>query len=159
MFVFDTNVLVHAANRDSELHDVCRARLVEAEQFAAPAFLTWSVCYEFLRLASHPHVLSAPWSAREAWAFLRHLLESRGFQMLVAGPRHGAVLAETLAELPDLRGSVMHDVHIAVLMREHGLSRICTRDRGFRRFPFLTVVDPVRPAFFWPRPARSGSRR
>ena len=28
-------------------------------------------------------------------------------------------------------------------MREHGISRICTRDTDFRRFPFLTVVDPL----------------
>ena len=37
----------------------------------------------------------------------------------------------------------MHDLHTAVLMRAHGISRICTRDTGFRRFPFLTVVDPL----------------
>jgi uncharacterized protein len=29
-------------------------------------------------------------------------------------------------------------------MREHGISRIVTRDRDFHRFPFLTVVDPQR---------------
>ena len=34
--------------------------------------------------------------------------------------------------------------HAAVLMREHGVSRICTRDSDFRSFPFLTVVDPLR---------------
>ena len=30
----------------------------------------------------------------------------------------------------------MHDLHTAVLMREHAVSRICTRDTGVhRRFP------------------------
>lgn len=53
------------------------------------------------------------------------------------------MLAQTLPELPGLPGNAMHDVHIAVLMREHGVSRICTRDAGFHRFPFLTVVDPL----------------
>ena len=62
--------------------------------------------------------------------------------MLVATERHSAVLADTLSRLPDLRGNVMHDVHTAVLMREHRISRICTRDNDFRRFPFLTIVDP-----------------
>ena len=57
--------------------------------------------------------------------------------------RRGTPAPETLSELPDLRGNVMHDVHTAVLMREHGISRICTRDTAFRRFPFLTVVDPL----------------
>ena len=62
--------------------------------------------------------------------------------MLVARPRHSAVLTLTLSELPDLRGNVMHDLHTAVLMRQHGVSRICTLDRDFRRFEFLPVVDP-----------------
>lgn len=63
--------------------------------------------------------------------------------MLVATPRHSAVLTQTLSELPYLRSNVMHDLHAAVPMREHGVSRICTHDGGFRRFKFLTVVDPL----------------
>ena len=58
-------------------------------------------------------------------------------------PRHAAVLAQILSELPELRGKLVHDLYTAVLMREHGLSRICTRDADFRRFPFLPVVDPL----------------
>lgn len=56
---------------------------------------------------------------------------------------NSALLADTLATVPDLRGNVPHDVHTAVLMREHGISRIRTRDSDFRRFPFLTVIDPL----------------
>ena len=37
----------------------------------------------------------------------------------------------------------MHDLHTAVLMREHSISRICTPDQDFRQFPFLDVVDPL----------------
>jgi predicted nucleic acid-binding protein len=29
-------------------------------------------------------------------------------------------------------------------MREHGISRICTFDADFHRFPFLEVLDPRR---------------
>ncbi len=72
------------------------------------------------------------------------LVASPGFELLVATRRHAAILEQTVAELPDIRGNQMHDLHTAVLMREHGVSRICTRDTGFHRFPFLTVVDPLR---------------
>ena len=109
----------------------------------SPTFLTWSVCYEFLRLTTHPNVLESPWSPEESSRFLSDLLTLPGFDVLVATPRHAAVLAQTVAELPDLRGNVMHDLHTAVLMREHGISRICTRDTDFLKFPFLTVVDPL----------------
>jgi len=32
---------------------------------------------------------------------------------------------------------------VAILMREHGISRIVTRDTGVHRFPYLEVVDPL----------------
>ena len=143
MLLFDTNVLVYAANRDSTFHRPCRRRLGEARRDPSPAFLSWSVCYEFLRVTTHPRALQSPWRVRDACRFVSDLLASPGFDLLVATPRHQSVLAQTLSELPDLRGNVMHDLHTAVLMREHGVSRICTRDAGFRRFPFLTVVDPL----------------
>jgi predicted nucleic acid-binding protein len=64
--------------------------------------------------------------------------------MLVATPRHSTVLKQTLSELPDLRGSVTHDLHAAALMCENGISRICTSDNNdFRRVPLLTVLDPL----------------
>ena len=49
----------------------------------------------------------------------------------------------TVGEIPGLDGNPMHDLHTAVLMREYCVSRICTHDADSRRFPFLTVVDPL----------------
>ena len=55
-----------------------------------------------------------------------------------------SVLARTLEELTDISGNLFHDLHTTVLMRKHGVSRICTRDTDFHRFPFVTVIDPLR---------------
>lgn len=33
----------------------------------------------------------------------------------------------------------------AILMREHGVRRIYTRDADFHRFPFVEVLDPLAP--------------
>ncbi|MCY3700336.1 MAG: PIN domain-containing protein [Gemmatimonadetes bacterium] len=140
---FDTNVLVYAASKNSEFHLPCRQQLDEARRGPSPSFLTWSVCYEFLRVTTHPQVMPSPWRTGEAWRFLSELLNSPGVDLLTATPRHAAVLARTVEELPEIRANQMHDLHTAVLMREHGVSRICTRDAGFRRFPFLTVIDPA----------------
>jgi predicted nucleic acid-binding protein len=43
---------------------------------------------------------------------------------------------------PNFRGNLIHDAHTAILMREHGIDKICTRDADFHRFSFLEVVDP-----------------
>ena len=63
---------------------------------------------------------------------------------MVATPRHAAVLAQVVREIPEVGGNLFHHLHTAVLMREHGVGRICTRDTDFHRFPFLSVVDPLR---------------
>ena len=144
MLVFDTNVLVYAIDEDSEFHDPCRRHLDEARRDPSPAFLTWNICYEFLRISTHRRILVSPRTAAQAWSFLAGLLASSGITLLHATERHAGVLSQTLSEVTDVRGNVAHDLHTAVLMREHGISRICTRDTDFYRFPFLTVVDPLR---------------
>ncbi len=144
MLVVDTNVLLYAADQDSEFHAPCRRLLEGLRAQPAPVFLTWNICYEFLRISTHPRVFRAPRTAAEAWRFMDALLTAPGISVLRPTKRHAAVLAQTLSELVDLRGNLMHDLHTAVLMREHGVSRICTRDKDFHRFAFLNVVDPLR---------------
>lgn len=141
--VLDTNVLLYAVEETSDLREPCRRLLDRARRGPSPTFLTWSVCYELLRVSAHPRVSRSPLTSSAAVSFILSLMNSPGFQMLVATPRHAAVLKNTVEEFPELRGSVMHDLHTAVLMREHGINRVCTCDRHFRRFPFLTVVDPM----------------
>src|SRR5262249_8922648 len=45
----------------------------------------------------------------------------------------------------NLAGNLLHDAHTAILMRKHGIGRICTRDTDFNQFPFLEAIDPLRP--------------
>ncbi len=144
MLLVDTNVLLYAADLDSEFHVGCHRLIEDLRGQPSPTFLTWGICYEFLRVSTHPRVFARPWSSVAAWRFLDALLAAPGFEILRPTQRHAAVLELTLAELPDLRGNLLHDVHTAVLMREHGVSRVCTRDADFHRFPFLTVIDPLR---------------
>lgn len=59
-------------------------------------------------------------------------------------PRHRAdVEAAVIREIPHISGNIIHDARIAILMREHGIKRIYTRDTDFHRFPFLEPVDPM----------------
>jgi predicted nucleic acid-binding protein len=96
-----------------------------------------------MRVTTHPRVFRRPWSAAKAWAFIAALLRSPGLGLLIPTQRHTDVAALVLAEFPSLAGNLMHDTHTAVLMREHGVRRICTRDMDFHRFSFLEVVDPL----------------
>jgi uncharacterized protein len=145
MFVVDTNVLLYAADTDSEYHAPCRDLIEQARGQASPWFLTWGICYEFLRVSTHPRVYRMPWTNAAAWRFVETLLACPNVSILAATRRHAAVLRQCLDELPDARGNLMHDLHTATLMREHGIARIVTRDTDFHRFRFLEVIDPLRP--------------
>ena len=101
-------------------------------------------CYDFIRFVTYPPFSRCPWPTQNALNFVQGFLESTSFAILSAIDRDTRVLSQTLSEYPQLRSSIMHDIHTAVLMREHGISRICTRDADFHRFSFLTVVDSFR---------------
>lgn len=145
MLVVDTNVLVHAANADSPFHSACREWLDRQRTHTFAWYTTWPVLYEFLRVTTHPRVLRQPWSLSSAWNFVTALLASPGFSILLPTSRHSAVAAEVIAENPRLAGNILHDAHTVILMREHGIGCICTRDTDFHRFGFLEVFDPARP--------------
>src|SRR3990172_4011806 len=137
MFVVDTNVLVYAADVRAAEHARCRALVEEWRRRSGAWYLTWGICYEFLRVVTHPRVFRHPWPMGEARRFLGALQESPGLGMLLPTERHGRVLSEVIEAVPQLSGNLVHDAATAVLMREHGIRRICTRDTDFHRFPFL----------------------
>ncbi len=144
MLVVDTNVLVYAANSTSQFHQPCRDWLDRQRRRPDAWYITWAIVYEFLRVSTHPRILPRPWTAPAAWEFVAALLASPGLGILVPTQRHADVAAEVFLELPYLAGNIVHDAHTAILMREHGIGQICTRDTDFSRFPFLDVIDPLR---------------
>jgi uncharacterized protein len=84
------------------------------------------------------------WSASATWQFVAALLASPGgLAVLIPTQRHGDEAAEVIAELPHLAGHLTHDAHTAILMREHGIARICTWGTDSSRFPFVEVIDPL----------------
>ena len=85
-----------------------------------------------------------PWSTAAAWQFVTALLASPGLAILTPTHRHADVAGQVILELQHLAGNLLHDAHTAILMREYGIRRICTRDTDFNQFTFLEVIDPLR---------------
>jgi toxin-antitoxin system PIN domain toxin len=133
VLVVDTNVLVYAANSTVQFHGPCREWLDQQRRRPDAWYLTWGIVYEFLRVSTHPRILPRPWTASAAWSFITALLASPGLDVLIPTQRHA-----------DVAGNIIHDAHTAILMREHGIRQICTRDTDFSRFAFLEVIDPLR---------------
>ena len=143
MFVVDTNILVYAADADSPFHRRCYELLEEWRIQPSAWYVTWGILYEFLRVTTHPRVFRNPWPLAESWKFIEAFIQSPSLGILTAGERHIGVAAQVIKSLPFLSGNLLHDVRTAVLMREHGIKTIYTRDADFHRFPFLKPVDPA----------------
>jgi hypothetical protein len=143
MFVVDTNVLVYAANTAAPEHARCRELLESWRREPLPWHVTWGILYEFLRISTHPRVFERPWGVVQAWRFVDGILRSPGMAVLQETERHAAIALEVLGSKPPVAGNLVFDAHTAILMREHGITRIFTRDAAFHAFPFLAVIDPL----------------
>ena len=143
MFVVDTNLLLYAVNPDAEDYPRAVTLLEEWRSGDRSWFLTWGIIYEFLRVSTHSRVFARPLTLRQATEWVALLLAAPRAGVLVPSERHPAVLAALSGEYPRLRGNVIHDLHTAALMREHGVTEIRTADTDFHQFGFLTVTNPL----------------
>lgn len=143
MFVVDTNLLLYAANHDSADHFAARSALERWRREDRPWFVTWGIVYEFLRVATHPRIFPEPLSLTAARDWIDALLSAPAAGVIGETDRHPEVLRETAELHPRLAGNLVHDFHIAVLMKEHGIEEIRTADADFHQFRFLSVVNPL----------------
>jgi uncharacterized protein len=140
--VIDTNILVHAVHAESPHHRTCK-EFVEERKGSPGFFVTWSILYEWLRVVTHPRVFAHPLPPEAARDFVLNIARDSTVDVLPESSNHARILSAVLAEAPPIRGNLYHDVHIASVMREHGISTIATADRHFRLFPSLKVIDPT----------------
>lgn len=136
----DTNVLLYAANSDSESFETARALVERLGRGPELLYVFWPVAMSFLRLSTNPAVIDRPFSPAEALASLGDLLERDNVRTPGEAPNFLAFFRKTASA--GMRGGDVTDAHIAALMRQHGVGTIYTRDRDFRRFDGIRVEDP-----------------
>lgn len=143
MALVDTNVLLYAADEDAPEHAACRALVERLRSASSPWYTTWNILYELMRVSTHPRVLRRPFAPEQAWSYVAALLASPTLAVLSHTERHAELAGELVRDVALLRGNLWFDAHTAVLMREHGVRRVYTRDMDFHRFGFLEVIDPL----------------
>ncbi|MFH1437755.1 MAG: TA system VapC family ribonuclease toxin [Pseudomonadota bacterium] len=137
----DTNILLHAINRDSDRHSSCRGFIEQVSGGVDPWCLTWSIIYEFLRVSTHKSVFPNPLPPDQSVDTVNRLLSSSTLEMLLETEKHRQYLDRAYRAAGPIRGNTFHDCHIASLMLEHDVKYIATMDRHFRLFPFVEIVE------------------
>lgn len=139
MIAVDTSVLVFAHRAGSAHHARAALWLRHLAEGAIPWALPVACVGEFVRIATHRRVFDPPSTLPQVIQAVDALLDSPSVRLLAPTQLHWPLLRAAILA-GETTGNLVFDAEIAAVCREHGVERILTEDRDFRRFPFLTIV-------------------
>jgi toxin-antitoxin system PIN domain toxin len=140
----DANVLLYASDGDSPWHEPARDFLAAVPQRPEILCLAWPTLMAYLRLATHPSIFVSPLTPAQATANLDALVRLPRVRLLGEGKTFWESYLRLTSDQP-VRGNLVPDAHLAVLLHAHGVRALYTRDRDFRKFAFLEIRDPFAP--------------
>ncbi|MCW3042893.1 MAG: putative conserved rane protein [Actinobacteria bacterium] len=142
----DTNVLIYAVDEDSDLQPRARALLDHVATRPAITYLFWPVLMGYLRIITHPSILRSPLDLEAAIEGIDDLVRRPQIVVPGEGDRFWSGFRSVASSTPP-RGVLVPDAHVVALMHEHGVGTIWSRDRDFRKFDGVTVLDPFDDRF------------
>jgi uncharacterized protein len=141
-FAVDVKLLLYASNDGDALHPKASAFLRRCMAGPELMCLGWLTVMSYLRMATHPKIFAKPLTHAAAMANIETLLALPHVRALSEGERFWTHYRELSREVPT-RANMVPDVHLAALLREHGVTTLYSHDRDFRKFDFLDVRDPL----------------
>jgi toxin-antitoxin system PIN domain toxin len=139
----DVNVLVHAHNEDSAVHEEARhwwdACLAGPEGLG----LAWAALLGFIRLTTNRRVVARPLPVTDVTSRISSWLALPHVHLAQPSDGHFARLRAELERL-GTAGNLTTDAHLAVLAMERGYV-LYTTDADFSRFPELRWINPCKP--------------
>ena len=136
----DTNVLVYASDRNAALHERAEALVRRLAEGPDILYLFWPVLLGYLRLVTHPGILTNPLAPAIAMRNVEALLDRPHVRSPGELDGFWPLFRSMAGDRP--RGNEVPDTHVAALMRQHGIRVIYTQDRDFRRFDAIDPRDP-----------------
>jgi toxin-antitoxin system PIN domain toxin len=137
----DVNILLYASDTSSPKHAEAIRFLKQRASDPDLFCIAWPTLIAFLRIATHPRIFAEPLSPDDALGNVESLLSLPRVRLLSEGEGFLEVYREVTARFP-VRGNLVPDAQLAALLRQHGVRRLYTVDRDFRKFDFLEVADP-----------------
>lgn len=127
-FAVDVNLLLYAHDARSK------------ERPGAKVFV--DRCLAGPGMATHPRIFAQPLTHAVAAGNVQAMLGLPHVRTLSEGEHFWRHCRQLSDEVPT-RANFVPDVHLAALLREHGVTTLYTHDRDFRKFDFLDVRDPL----------------
>ena len=142
MIAVDTNLLVHAHQREASLHSKAREAIRRLAESPVPWAISLHCFVEFYGVATHPKLWKNPSTPEQALDQISAWRESPSLRVLCDS--HGVL--DKLAELAvsgSVRGPLIHDARIASSCLVGGVAELWTVDRDYSRFPALKTRNPL----------------
>lgn len=137
----DVNVFVHTSDTSSALRpdalDVIQRLTRGPELFT----VFWPVLLGYVRISTHPGIFAHPLPVEKALGAVQALVDAPTVRVVGEGERFWHEY-QRLGERVPARGNQVPDATIVALMHEYGVRTIYTRDRDFRRYDGIVVIDP-----------------
>lgn len=137
----DANLLLYAVDERSPWHDAAARWLEATLNGSRRVALPWQTIGAFLRIATHPRVVSRPLTASDAWSLAEAWLRATPTWVPPASERTASILGRLLTTT-HVTGNLIPDAQLAALAIEHGLV-VQTADTDFARFPEVRFENPL----------------
>jgi toxin-antitoxin system PIN domain toxin len=144
-FSVDVNVLLYASTTDSRYHVTAKEFLQKCSTGSDLFCLGWPTLMAYLRMVTHPAIVSPPLPAAAAEENVEALVRLPNVRLLAEGEGFWDLYRECTRDLV-VRGKLVPDAHVATLLRQHGVRTLYTNDRDFQKFDFLEVRNPFETA-------------
>lgn len=141
-YCIDVNLLLYASDANCLQHERAARFLATCVEREEAFCLAWLTLMSYLRMATHPRIFAAPLSPAQAVQNVRALIDLPQVRVLSEGDGFWKAYREISADVPT-RGNLVPDVHLAAVLRTHGIRVLYTHDRDFRKIPFIEARDPL----------------
>jgi len=142
MIAIDTNILVHAHQREADLHVSAKTLLRRLAESPIP----WCVCYhsfiEFYGVVTRNNIWREPSTPEQAMNQISCWRKSPSLRILFDDASMFDLISQ-LVIAANVKGPLIHDARIAACCLNHGVSELWTVDRDFSRFPELKTKNPL----------------
>ena len=141
-YTIDANILLYASDQESPHHELAKGFIQSRGEEPDLLCMSWITLMGYQRIATHPSIFRNPLSPRQAWENVENLLKLPRCRVITE--QEGFAKEYTkLAGAIGVKGNLVPDAHLAVILQQHGVSTIYTADADFRKFEFLNVRNPL----------------
>ena len=139
--ILDANILLYAVDSTSPHHRAAASWFITQLRGSRRVGLPWQTIGAFIRIASHPRIMTTPLTGAQAWHMVESWLDAEPTWVPPATERTARIYGE-LVGATEVTGNLVPDAQLAALAIELGVE-VVSADTDFARFTGVRWVNPL----------------